>query len=47
MASVVDHLGVRKHAHGIHELLLQGHCQGITETWIAPGAPWPPTDFIA
>ena len=54
MAAVIDDLRARQHADGVHQLLLQraarfatAHCQGSTETWMAPGAPCPPTDLIA
>ena len=48
MAAVVDELRVREHADGVDEsgdYAVALH--GITDTWIAPGAPWPPTDLIA
>jgi len=50
---VIDDLRGREHADGVGELLFdllgmpRAHRHGMTVTWIAPGAPWPPTDLIA
>jgi hypothetical protein len=42
---LIDDLRVLQHPDGVDELLV--YFQGITETWMAAGAPWPPTDLIA
>ena len=54
VAAVVDLSGLLEHPDGIDQLAFQllglrpsVHSQGSTETWIAPGAPCPPTDLMA
>ncbi len=43
----VEHALVCQDAAGDRELLEYRYFHGITDTWIAPGAPSPPTDLIA
>ena len=57
VSSGVEHALVGENAAGGSEIVEDGrgyghdsvlrYCHGITDTWMAPGAPSPPTDLIA
>src|SRR5262245_47756867 len=54
VTAVIDDVRARQHANRIDQLLLDVewsdvwlHFQGSTATWMAPGAPCPPTDLMA
>ena len=46
VAGRVEDSQVRQDATGRGEIF-EGYFHGITDTWIAPGAPSPPTDLMA
>lgn len=43
----IEHALVRENAARRREVLEYRYFHGITDTWMAPGAPSPPTDLIA
>ena len=49
MSRRVEYTLIREDAAGGREILQNGpsYLHGITDTWIAPAAPSPPTDLIA